>query len=302
MPEILNSLAIGAPPTGKLQPRERVAPGAPTIRNEQPGSPVVAPVTRTASQTDPDAPPFPLNHARILYVNALAGSSVSASTGTGAANVLNPATYSRWTFTGPAQLTITLPTATPIDAVGLGAHNFANASALVEWSASDAGSWVQFAPAQTGRASMLFLSDSAVSAKRIRVTITGSGSLVLGVVSAGVALQMQRPIYKGHEPGTLSRVTEYQSTESEGGQWLGRNVIRQGLKTAYNWRNLSAAWLRQYFDPFVDAARSSPFFIAWNPLEFPREVVYAWTTGDVAPSNAGPRDLMSATVNVRGAV
>lgn len=149
---------------------------------------------------------------------------------------------------------------------------------------------------------MLFLSDSAVSVKRIRVTITGSGALVLGVVSAGVALQMQRPIYKGHEPGTLSRVTEYQSTESEGGQWLGRNVIRQGLKTAYNWRNLSAAWLRQYFDPFVDAARSSPFFIAWNPLEFPREVVYAWTTGDVAPSNAGPRDLMSATVNVRGAV
>lgn len=299
MPEIIESIPLGLQPTGRPRNSNNEAPAAPVARVARSAAAMPAPTTRTASQTDPDAPPFALNHARILYANLLTGSSVSASTGTGAANVLSPATYSRWSFTGSAQLTITLPANQTIDAVGLGAHNFASASALVEYSASDAGAWVTFAPEQSGQNAMLF-TGSAVSIKRLRVTVTGAGPLVLGVVFAGVALQVQRPIYKGHEPGTLSRVTEYQSTESEGGQWLGRNIIRQGYKTAYNWRNLSAAWVRQYLDPFIAAARTTPFFIAWNLQDFPREVLFAQSAGDVAPSNTGPRDLMSATLNVRG--
>lgn len=252
------------------------------------------------SIADNESPPFPLNHARILYASVLAGSTVTASAGAGAANVLNAATYSRWSFTDAQSLTITLPAAQMVDAVGLGAHSFANATAVVEYSTGDADAWQLFAASQSGAAAMLFLRSGAVSVKRLRVIVTAGGPQVLGVVFAGIALQMQRPIYKGHAPATMSRVTEYQSNESEGGQWLGRNVIRQGLKVDLSWARLSASWVRQYFDPFAKAAVVSPFFVAWNPQEFPREVAYAWTTGDISPSNTGPRDLMSASLTAQG--
>ena len=329
MPEIVENMALGVPPTGRPVAIVPEAPGEPTGRTPQaqpagtaptgrtpqaqPAQP--APTARTAqvqpaqaapnaiavAYTDPDAPPFALNHARILYASALAGASVAATGGTGAANVLNAATYSRWSFTDTQTITMTLPNAQQVDAVGIGAHSLANGSALVEYSTSDAGAWVQFAPAQSGGAAMLFLSASAVSVKRLRVTVTADGPQVVGVIYAGIALQMQRPIYKGHTPATLARVTEYQSNESEGGQWLGRNVIRQGLKIDFDWSNLSAAWVRQYFDPFARATRTTPFFVAWNPQEFPREVAYAWTTGDPKFDNRGPRDLMSVSLSAKGA-
>lgn len=329
MVDIVENIALGQAPSGKITPAGPTAPAAPVNRAStvQPGRTAptdrtsaaqpsrAAPTDRTSTAQpsraapntiatrpgDPDAPPFALNHARILYASVLAGSSVSVSAGTGAANVLNPATYNRWSFTGPATLTITLPAAQSIDAVGLGAHNFSGAVVAVDYSTSDGGAWVSFAANQTGREAMLFLSSSAVSAKRLRVTVTGSGALVLGVVYAGVALQMQRPVYRGVEPPTMARSTEYQSTVSEGGQWLGRNVIRQNLKVAFSWKNLSAAWVRTYLDPFIKSAVGSPFFIAWNPQEFPREVAYAWSTDDMAPANTGPRDLMSVSLKAQGA-
>lgn len=315
MPEIIESLTLGTPPTGRpvaLPPtgpagptnkpaQGSTVPAAPTARTQQAQPTPGAPADLDPSFIDPDAPPFELNHARILYASALAGASVTATGGAGAANVLNAATYSRWSFADAQALTITLPAAQSIDAVGLGAHSFANATAVIEYSTSDGGAWQLFANSQSGAAAMLFLRTSPVSVKRLRVIVTAGGPQVLGVVYAGIALQMQRPIYKGHSPATMSRITDYQSNESEGGQWLGRNVIRQGLKVDLSWSKLSADWVRQYFDPFAAAARTTPFFVAWNPQEFPREVTYAWTTTDPTPSNTGPRDLMSVTITAKGA-
>lgn len=315
MTQIIESIPLGPASTGKVTPSNPAtptapgtrtpatptAPGAPTSRTgtAQPARP--APTNRTPNAGDPDAPPFALNHARILYANALIGSSVSASAGTGAANVLNAATYSRWSFTGSQVLTVTLPANTLIDAVGLGAHNFSAATVAVDYSTSDGGAWVSFAANQSGGDAMLFLASAAVSVKRLRVTVTGSGAMVLGVVYAGVALQMQRPIYKGHTPAILARETEYEANESEAGQWLGRNIKRAGLSVELNWRNLSAAWLRAYFRPFMLAARTTPFFVAWNPQDYPRDVAYAWSVSDIQPTNSGPMDLMSATLKAKGA-
>lgn len=314
MTQIIDSAVVSTAPAGKINNATPAAPAAPVNRTSTANQPPAAPTARTSTAqpgraaptaiasraADPEVPPFALNHARILYASALTGASVTATTGTGAANVLNPATYNRWSFTGSASITITLPSAQAIDAVGLGAHNFTNATASIEYSTSDGGDWVSFAPAQGGRAAMLFLTSSAVSVKRLRVNVTGSGALVLGVVYAGIALQMARPVFKGVEPPTMARTTEYQSTISEGGQWLGRNVTRQSLRVEFSWRNLPAAWVRSYFDPFITSAIGTPFFIAWNPQDYAREVAYAWTTGDIAPTHSGPRDLMSVTVKAEG--
>lgn len=315
MPEIVESLALGAAPTGRPNPTAPAAPAAPTTRPNAPRVPVGAPTARTPqgqpartapeiidpSAEDGDGGVYPDNHARILYASALTGAAVATTGGTGAANVLNAATYSRWSFTGSQSITITMPANQMIDAVGLGAHSFGSASVRVYYSATDAGLLVPIGGPQSGADAMLFLLNSPVSAKRIIIVVAATGPQVLGVVYAGVALQMQRPIYRGHSPATMARITEYMSNESEGGQWLGRNVIRQGLNVDLSWSHLSANWVRQYFDPFIKSARTKPFFVAWNPQEFPREVAYAWTSADIKPTNTGPRDLMSASINAKGA-
>ena len=115
-----------------------------------------------------------------------------------------------------------------------------------------------------------------------------------------MALAMQRAIYAGHSPITLSRKTVKRPTKSEFGQWLGSSTIRHGLKTSFEWKNLKAAWYREYFDPFVKSARTKPFFIAWRPSKFPNEIAYAWTSNDIKPSNMGILDYMDVSMSVEG--
>ena len=139
------------------------------------------------------------------------------------------------------------------------------------------------------------------TAAKFRVRIVGEGAPTVGVIYMGKALEMTRPLYGGHSPISLSRTTVIRPNASERGQWLGRSIIRSGAHGSWAWANLKASWVREYLDPFIEAARTSPFFILWRPETFPGEAGYCWTTGDVAPpSNAGTKDFMSFALDAEG--
>jgi hypothetical protein len=87
--------------------------------------------------------------------------------------------------------------------------------------------------------------------------------------------------------------------KSERGQWLGRSIIRGGSAGSWSWRHLKADWYRTYFDPFVESARTQPFFIAWRPETYP-VAAYCWTEGDITPSNMGVKDFMQVTLEAEG--
>lgn len=302
-PVSLNNVArapMAAPATKASVARAPMA--APATKASIARAPMAAPATLTSQPNDAEAPPFPLNHARILYYNALIGATASATSGTTPAAVLTPATYSRWTFTGTQTITFVLPIAANIDSVGIAAHALGGASVLVQYRTSDAGSWATFGLSSptTNDGALLYLTSVAVSVKQLRIAITGTGARVIGVVYAGIALQMQRPIWRGHRPTNLNRATEYTNNKSEGGNWLGRDIIRQGVRADAAWRNLTPTWYRQYFDPFVVSATKTPFFFSWNPNDYPQDCAYLWTTEDFKPDNAGPRDLMAVSMAAEG--
>lgn len=127
-----------------------------------------------------------------------------------------------------------------------------------------------------------------------------NGNPKVSVVYIGKALPMQRSIYVGHTPITLSRRTTYNNTLSEDGQFLGRSIIRGGVQTVASFQNLKSDWYRANFDPFVKAAREYPFFFAWRPDSAPKEVGFVWTNEDIVPQNTGPRDFMSVSFNMTG--
>ncbi|MEQ3653701.1 MAG: hypothetical protein ABNH21_06540 [Glaciecola sp.] len=276
----------------------------PNAINEQSAVDLSAPNTFVTKAIDPEAPPFPLNHARILYNSVLLGSSVSAS-GTTPELTLVPNTADRWSFETTSTVTYTLPSTDIIDTVCIGAHNLKTAgyTVQVQYSTTTGGSFVNFGPSITPTGENLALMQhlsSAVSVRRLRIVVTGSGAAYIGSVYAGTALQMQRPFFSGHTPLPFGAVTDYYNPRTESGNYIGREIRRRQYQTSAPFKNLTDYWVRTYLAPFIISARSLPFYFAWNLLEHPTDVGFAMVGDDIQPSYQGNRDLMSVSFDVIG--
>lgn len=252
----------------------------------------------------------PLNHPRIGYRNAVRGLPASAVTVSGETTgaprdaMLRPDTWEFWRAPAlPATWEVELSESQNIDYVGLAGHNIGSsgAAAKIEWSLTP-GVWTTFATEYmpSDDAPLMFL-DSPRFAKRLRLTLTGTGAVpYISVFYAEVALAMQRPIYGGHSPITLSRETKLHQMLSRGGQFLGQNFQSFGVRTTAQFQHLTAAWYRANFDPFVKAARAYPYFFAWRPQTFPAEVGYVWSPDDIIPTNMGKRTFMEVKIPMVG--
>ncbi len=247
----------------------------------------------------------PLNHARILW-NAIGG-TVTAG-GTGGALAANDYTWQRWKPGAlPASWTIVTAADASVDTVFIAGHNLGTTgTTIVISTAATVGG------AHTTRATIVPTDNSAIAAminnggtpytiREVRISLTGASSAVeIGIIRAGVALQMQRPVYGGVNPVGLNRLVETRHSLSETGQWLGRTIQRQALRTTMDWMHLEAAWYRANFQPFALALPQSPFGLIQNPLRMPESVAWCWTDQSPAPSNMGIRDLMSVQLEITG--
>jgi hypothetical protein len=234
----------------------------------------------------PLSEPFPLTHARIGYQNIL------VSTDTPAADpALIPNTFERW-LSGTGNVAVRFQTAAivGIDFVAIGAHNLGSSGAEVAvWiSPTVNGVFTQVALINpTNDNAIMVLFDETVTAD-VKITL-GGGTVdrEIGYVSAGTALVMPRPIYGGHTPIVLTPETTYQQNTSSGGQFLGRNIIRKGISTNFEWNHLQPDFIRGEFQLFVQSAKTTPFFIAWRPAEYPEDVALVHTVNDIHPENMG---------------
>jgi hypothetical protein len=264
---------------------------------------LAVPTVITANALDPEAPPFSLKHARILYLNKLIGSAVTTSLGTNGSLVLVPNTADRWAITTTSFITFTLPAAVSIDTIGIGAHNLGSTNYVIsfQYSTTDVSSFVTFKPAQTPADNTAVMShiSSSISARRIRITCTGSGSAFVGSIYAGIALQMQRPFFAGHSPLPLSAKTIRYSSVTEGGNFVGEQIRRLGFRSSAPFKNLSNDWYRTYFQPFVIHARTLPYFFAWNLDQYPTDVGYCKTSEDITPAY-GSLDMFNVSFEMVG--
>lgn len=253
-------------------------------------------------------PPFPLKNPRILYETVTSGASVSATDGSNPNYSLTPNTWERWIFDGTQSITITFASSQLIDSVGIGAAQLAGKVVLVEYSETDTGAFIEMQTQIGKNGAMLFLTDGytgfqGYTARRVRITCTGVGAGSIGVIYAGVALQVSQSIYGSVSPIPLSRVTQYSNSRTESGEWIGRSIKSQGFTGQIKFDKLFVDWYRQYFDPFVAAAIEKPFFFSWRPDDYPDEAVYCWTDGDIKPSNnggGGARISVSFNVEAHG--
>lgn len=250
----------------------------------------------------------------IGYQNRVTTSNISATTedpGFPASNLANVSTNLRWLgeIGSPAAdeyITITPDTAELCDYIGIARHNFGSAQITVSVEVLDEDAspdaWVEivqeFIPANDQPIIMRF-TPQALSQVRIRLQ-PGSAAPTAAVVYLGALLVLQRRIYVGHTPSNYGRASKIINARSENGNFLGRIVLSEMVKTSVALQNLTPAWYRSYFDPFVTAARENPFFWAWRPGSYPAECGYAWLTGDPRPSNQLSNGFMQVDFDLSG--
>lgn len=244
----------------------------------------------------------PLNHARILY--APVTGAVTAG-GTNGAYALNDYTSQRWALNpGPQDWTLQTAATANVDCLFIAAHNLAGKTITVATAATVGGSFTTRAtltPADNSTICVLFnAAGSAIPLREFKLTVSDGSDVAIGIIRTGVALQMPIPIYGGHKPLTLNRVTEGQQNFSETGQWLGRIAKRRAVQTTYDWEYLKAAWYDATFEPFARTLPLKPFCIAGNPAKIATDVGYVWTDRDVEPSNMGVRSYRSVSLPVTG--
>lgn len=263
----------------------------------------------------PSSPP--LTHARILYENIFESATIvdspTTESGFPASALQNPLTYESYkptlaSYSSGAPFFIPVPADIIFDTgdgvkancLGIAAHTLGSTQTLVTYSVASAlaGPYTDIHEFIPGDDKPIMILHDEVEGRywRIRLEPTPGLQPQISVAYAGLCLEMQRAIYGSHSPITLSRVTAVRPNVSETGHWLGRSIIRKGLKSDFSWQHLTPDWYRLKFDPFVEAALIRPWFIAWRPETYPDEVAYCWTGQDIRPTNMGKGNLMEVSI------
>lgn len=232
--------------------------------------------------------------------------ATDAASGYPVTNLANPSTLERWTAssTGIKYLTCTLPGSKLIDYVGLAAHNFGTAGIAVSVEADTGSGYTEVvAPVLLPDDRPLIIRFDRGTYAGVRVKLgTGSAAAQCAVMYVGKYLALQRNLYVGHTPINLNRNRNVITGMSEDANFLGRITTGRTASTSISLQNLTPGWYRTYMDPFLEQAETRPFFFAWRPQGYPREVGFCWLTGNPTPKNQRANGMMQIDLSLGGLV
>lgn len=199
-----------------------------------------------------------------------------------------------------------------INYLGIAAHTLGTTGTTVRWQTKvGVAAWTtrhEFTPTDDTPIMVLDVLDTNSDPDdgiRHRISLpsqSGSEMPKVGVVYMGQMLTMERGLYGGHTPSTLTPVATSLPIRSDAGQFIGNSIIRKGMKGSWSWSNLTASWYRANFVPFIEDFASFPAFISWRPSSYPDEVGYIWRGDRALPSgtNSGRAGLMDVTLTAEG--
>lgn len=224
-----------------------------------------------------------------------------------AINMANPATTYRWQSlsTTTQYVYVDVPADEMVDYVGIARHNLGSDQVRVTTQALIGGSWIdQTTPMVPSNDAPLILRFSAVMADRFRIKLEPLGGVAptIAVLYLGKLLVFQRRTYVGHTPLPYGREIDFTNNVAESGDFQGRVELRKRLQTDVSLQNLTPGWYREYMDPFIELGRSRPFFFAWRPQSYPKEVGYAWIKNNPKPVNQRANGMMQISLSLGGLV
>lgn len=179
-------------------------------------------------------------------------------------------------------LTVTLPAAAIGNSYALHKHNLFDLGATCKLQySSDGSSWTDMAGSAftPGDNKTIFIVGTAISQKFWRIVISGlvaSDVLKIGQAFIGNSLLVFSPPEIGFSPPNIALQNEFISSRSDGGDFLGRSLVRKGSEGMFTITNVREDWVRTNWIPFMEAAEKHPFYHAWDTSTFSREVGYCY--------------------------
>lgn len=255
-----------------------------------------------------ETPSFDPNAPRIGYRSLLDINSVTADYEDiqyPSRNLANVSTAARWKSTSTADQFVYISPGINdgVDYVGFANHNFGHGGiAYLVQGSNDGTTWVDISDEiipDSDAPHMQLFTLAVYSLYRVQLKPT-LFEPYCAIMYLGRSLALQRHIYVGHTPITLGRATTTKVRNSENGNFLGRTVVREYVMSSIDMQNITPSWYRNYFDPFVVAAKIVPWFWAWRPADYPREIGFVWLTGDVRPANQRANGMMKWSAKIQG--
>lgn len=263
---------------------------------------------------------IPLNTPVFGWNNLLTASGVEATsedTDFPAANLANPSTALRWQADAAASpsplesdqyLTVDTSGFGDIDYVAIAVHNLGSGQNVVSVEADSNGSpsWEELIEERllANDDPVLFrFTPESYQAIRLRIQPSQASEPTvpfIAVMHVGKLLVMPRGTHQDHTPINLNIQSNVMTGKSETGNYLGRVVLSEQRSTQIAFQRLNSTWYRTYMQPFVAAAKASPFFFAWKPQEFRDDVGYCWLTNDPQPSHHFDTGTMALALQMSG--
>lgn len=244
------------------------------------------------------------NAPRIGWNNAMRRGTVTASSeevGFEVENIASPFEYNYWQGTSATfdWVRLQLSSAETINAVCIQEHNLGTLGTSVRLQIPDGGGgWTPVGPLVSptdDEPIVVLLSDRSLD--DMRVAFTGA-SPTIAVMYLCEVLELPQNVYAGvGTPVNMARNTTYQTTQTVSGKWVGRTIQRQRNYNDFPVKHLTETWVQTNLDPFIEDARSYPYFLCERPEDYPNALSYRWRESDILPSRMGVGgNLMEVTL------
>lgn len=269
-----------------------------------------------ASVTDLGKRPI-IGYQSILTINDITADSETADNP--AVNMWSPDTSSYWqSDTIPTGQTLYIyfenPSQYDIDYIGIARHNFFTGNIVYSLEMFEPGTstWTAIIDQETvGDDAVIFHYFDTVNEAQLRLKLECDITPpIIGHIKLGEVLILERPMYVGVEPPTLSPRSKRTTNVSQTGQYLGQVITQRWHQAVCEQKNVTPDFVRNSFYPFVlhcqgqlpdDGTAQGTYFYAWRPSDYPAEVIYGWTIGDIVPSNQrNEQGLMQFNFKIEG--
>lgn len=246
-----------------------------------------------------------MNRPRIFINDVTAAISALSETSDHPATAMsNPSTAEYWQSTLSDNSEAILFTATqPINYIAIQGHNLWDATdsdVVIKYRANTGDAWTTHSTHQVidsgdGDKSPVIIAINETTGPYFRVELIANDATInprAAVLYAGKMITFPRNLYVGHTPITYANQTRVVSGMSNNGQFLGRVIQRESKRTSVTLKSIPPDFFRTEVKPFIDRAKTHPFFWSWRGGDYPKEVSYSWLTGDVSVSNQSPNGDM----------
>lgn len=150
---------------------------------------------------------------------------------------------------------------------------------------------------------VIYKEFTSINARYWRLQVVKAASVSsIGLVMLGEKLTVPESVQVGFTPPTLTGGNDYMNSESEGGYFLGRSLIKNGRQFSLSFPLLTPSFIRDSWDLFIQHAEAKPFIFAWDYDNYPAEVAYCWTDKKIDVPNYHQPNFMQASLKVRARV